>query len=290
MELRHLRYFLAVAREANFTRAAEQLGIGQPPLSQQIKQLEQEIGVRLFRRTAHGVVLTEAGEAFQNEAKQVMEGARRATLAAQRADRGETGRLRVGFTGSAAFNPVVSNTIKRFRRTYPDVELTLEEANTMQLLQGLQADRLDTVFIRPGVGVPDGLDLHRLADEAMKIVVPSDHPLATHKRAAVSALANEPFVLFPRAIGISLYEEVFDVCEKAGFSPRLALEAPQILSVVSLVAAGLGVSIVPAAIAQVKIADVRYLDISGVAPVARLALATRVGSTSVMARNFVALV
>ncbi|WP_347558736.1 LysR family transcriptional regulator [Robbsia sp. KACC 23696] len=275
MELRHLRYFLAVADEANFTRAAARLGIGQPPLSQQIKQLETLIGARLFHRGAQGVSLTDVGLAFAPEARATLAAASRAMQAAQRAAHGEIGRLSVGFTSSASFNPILPDAIRRFRRAYPEVALSLVEANTQQLLDDIQASRLDAVFIRPSDAAIEGLMLHRFADEPMKIVVPSDHRLAQETGLPLAALAGEPFVIFPRINGISLFEEVYNACLNAGFTPLLAQEAPQISSVVNLVAAGLGVSIVPAAIATVRVDGVRYLDIVGPAPKARLALAVR---------------
>ncbi|MGI4985459.1 MAG: LysR family transcriptional regulator [Janthinobacterium lividum] len=293
MELRHLRYFLAVAHEASFTRAASRLGLGQPPLSQQIKQLEQELGVRLFRRTSHGVVLSDAGRAFEPEAQRVLDDTRRAIRTAQRAGRGETGVLRVGFTGSAAFNAVVPDSIRRFRTAYPKVELTLEEATTAHLLQSLQESRLDAAFIRPGAALTAELTaelkLHHFPDEAMKIVVASDHPLAGRTRAALVELTNEPFVLFPREIGLSIRETVLEACVAAGFTPRLGQEAPQISSVINLVAAALGVSIVPAAIAKVRVDGVRYLDIIGDAPRARLAVASRIGGAEATVANFLCL-
>jgi len=289
MELRHLRYFIAVASEGNFTRAAEKLGIGQPPLSQQIKSLERELGVELFRRTAHGADLTSAGEAFLIEAQRVLGGAQRAVRAAQRAARGETGRLRIGFTGSAAFNPVVPALIHRFKSRYPTVDLTLEEANTPALLQGLRDDRLDAVFFRPGSIAPEDVQMHRFADEAMKIVLPSTHSLAGKKRLPLTALANEPFVLVPGPAGVTLHDEIVRACGEAGFSPQLAQPAPQVSSVINLVAAGLGVSIVPAAIAQVQVKGVRYLDLQGAKMRARLALGWREGDAPAALGNLVGL-
>ncbi|HIV70042.1 MAG TPA: LysR family transcriptional regulator [Candidatus Aquabacterium excrementipullorum] len=289
MELRHLRYFLAVAQEANVTRAAARLGISQPPLSQQIKELEREVGASLFHRTPQGVVLTEAGVAFQAEAQQIVGSTERARAAAQRAARGETGQLRVGFTGSAAFNPVVATMIRSFRRAWPRVRLTLEEANTTRLVEGLAQQALDAVFLRPGASGLDGIRLRRFADESMKIVLPASHPLSKRRRLPLAALADEPFVLFPRAVGLSLYDAVIIACREAGFEPQLSQEAPQISSVVNLVAAELGVSIVPASIAQVAVRGVRYIDIDGPAPHARLALATRQGDERAVVRNFMAL-
>lgn len=182
MELRHLRYFLAVAEERNVTRAAERLGIGQPPLSQQIHALEDELGVRLFRRTGHGVVLTEAGEAFAADAKRLVDDARLAVEKAQSAGRGEIGQLNIGFTGSAAFNPVVSKLIRSYRQAYPNVMLTLTEGNTAQLLAHLDAGRVDVAFVRLGSQSPAGVQINHIAIEPMKIVLPATHKLAKSAR------------------------------------------------------------------------------------------------------------
>ncbi|MBN3857279.1 LysR family transcriptional regulator [Paraburkholderia sp. Ac-20340] len=295
MELRHLRYFVAVAAERNFTRAAEKLGIGQPPLSQQIKSLEHELGVTLFVRTPQGADLTRAGEAFLIEARRVLDDAARAAQVAQRAARGEAGQIRIGFTGSAAFNPLVPNLIQRYKQRFPAVDLTLDEANTPLLLQGLAEDRLDAVFFRPGrretaqAQALPGIALHHFPDEAMKIALPASHPLAARRRLPLSALEHEPFVLVSGPAGATLHDEIVRACAETGFSPRLAQPAPQVSSVVNLVAAGLGVSIVPAAIAQVQVKGVRYLDVTGVHMRARLALGWREQDTSATVREFVAL-
>ena len=290
MELRHIRYFLAVAEEQNFTRAAARVGIGQPPLSQQIRDLEREVGAPLFRRIHSGAELTEAGRAFLEEALTILRHAEEAKTAARRAARGETGTLRVGFTGSAAFNPIVPSAIRAFRRAYPGVALVLEEANTLRLLERLEGGELDAVFIRPGRTDPEGVRLDRLGEEPMLIVMPSNHLLASRRRLPLSALSGESFVLFPRAVGLSLYDEVISACQRAGFEPVLGQEAPQISSVVNLVAAELGVSVVPASISQLKVAGVEYLEIEGDAPLARLALASRRDERSIVVKNFTALV
>jgi DNA-binding transcriptional LysR family regulator len=290
MELRHIRYFLAVAEERNFTRAAARVGIGQPPLSQQIRDLEREVGTPLFRRIPSGAELTEAGRAFLEEALTILRHAEEAKTAARRAARGETGTLRVGFTGSAAFNPIVPSAIRAFRRAYPGVALVLEEANTLRLLERLEGGELDAVFIRPGRTDPEGVRLSRLGEEPMLIVMPSNHLLASRRRLPLSALSGESFVLFPRAVGLSLYDEVISACQRAGFEPVLGQEAPQISSVVNLVAAELGVSVVPASISQLKVAGVEYLEIEGDAPLARLALASRRDERSIVVKNFTALV
>ncbi|HZC95057.1 MAG TPA: LysR family transcriptional regulator, partial [Bradyrhizobium sp.] len=181
MELRHIRYFLAVAEERHFTRAAAKVGIGQPPLSQQIKDLEAEIGASLFHRVAHGAELTTAGEAFLQAVKEMPTLAERATKAARRAARGETGSLRVGFTASATFNAVVPSAIRAFRRAYADVELMLEEANTTRLVAGLQDGSLDAAFLRPGATGSETLQLRLLSEEPMMVALPTGHLAAKRK-------------------------------------------------------------------------------------------------------------
>jgi len=288
MELRHIRYFLAVAEEHNFTRAAHRVGIGQPPLSQQIRDLEREIGAPLFYRRAHGAELTEAGSAFLEEARGVLAQADQAKTAAQRAARGETGRLRISFSGSGSFNPLVAGVIRNFRRKYPGVEVSLVEINTAQQLDQMRKGGVDAAFIRPGTADPEGFRLLRFADEAMVVVVPSAHPLASRDMVSMAELKDEPFVLFPRSVGLGLYEEVMRHCRDAGFEPNLVQEAPQIVSVVNLVAAEMGISVVPRSMMQLYVAGVSYVPFDGAFPVARLALAVRRDERSVTVRNFVA--
>ncbi|MEI1247255.1 LysR family transcriptional regulator [Rhizobium aouanii] len=289
MELRHLRYFLAVAEEGNFTRAAGKLGIGQPPLSQQIRDLETEVGAALFHRVPHGAELTAAGAAFLGEAKASLAAAEKAKLAAQSANRGETGRLSLGFTASSAFNPVVSTTIRRFRARWPEVQLSLTEMNTLALMQKLERGELDATFMRPSLDDPTGIRLRRLPDEPMVIALPASHPLARHPSLPLAALADKPFILFPRLVGLSLYDDVVLACRKAGFELTVAQEAPQISSVVNLVAADLGVSIVPASISQIKLEGVAYRPIEGPPAVARLALAILKTHRSPVTENLISL-
>jgi DNA-binding transcriptional LysR family regulator len=289
MELRHLRYFLAVAEEGNFTRAAGKLGIGQPPLSQQIRDLEREVGAALFHRVPHGAELTAAGAAFLGEAKASLAAAEKAKLAAQSANRGETGRLSLGFTASSAFNPVVSTTIRRSRARWPEVQLALTEMNTLALMQKLERGELDATFMRPGLDDPAGIRLRRLPDEPMVIALPASHPLARRSKLPLAALVDEPFILFPRLVGLSLYDDVVLACRKAGFELTVAQEAPQISSVVNLVAADLGVSIVPASISQIKLEGVAYRPIEGPPAVARLALAILKTHRSPVTENLMSL-
>jgi DNA-binding transcriptional LysR family regulator len=285
MELRHIRYFLAVAEEKNFTRAAARVGIGQPPLSQQIKDLEAEVGAALFHRIPQGAELTEAGRAFLENVQVIPMQAERAIRAAQRAARGQIGSLRVGFTNSAPFSPVVTSTIRSFRRAYPDVDLTLEEASTARLIAGLRDGELDAVFLRPNEG-EDDLQFRRLSSEPMLVVLPASHPEAKSTEIDLIRLKGDPLILTPR--GSPWVDTVITACRRAGFEPTLGQSAPQISSVVSLVAAELGFSLVPASMRQLQVTGVTYREVKGDSPVARLTLAFRRGETSKIVRNFIA--
>src|SRR5246127_2035493 len=288
MELRHIRYFLAVAEEQHFTRAAAKVGIGQPPLSQQIKDLEGEVGAALFHRVAHGAELTEAGKAFLAGVKEMPLIAERATMAARRAARGETGSLRVGFTSSATFDVAVSSAIRTFRRAYPQIYLTLEEANTTRLITGLREGTLDAVFLRPGTPGTEDLQLRRLSEEAKVVALPQPHPAAALEKIDLALLKDDPFLLFPREIGPTVYDTVVGACRKAGFEPTIGQVAPHFASIVNLVAAELGVAIVPASMMQVRVTGIVYQRIAGQSPTTRLALACRRGETSPVVRNFIA--
>jgi len=290
MELRHLRYFLAIAEEGNFTRAAARLGIGQPPLSQQIKDLESEVGAQLFHRVPHGAELTEAGKAFLDRVKGIPSQTADAVRAAQRAARGETGRLSLGFTGTAALNPIVPACIREFRRAYPAVEIRLEEDNSVALMNGLLDGRLDVAVLRPSESDPPEMDYVTLAVESLVAVLPAAHPAATSGRSIeLASLRDDPLILTPRAIGISLHDTALAACRSAGFEPTLGQPAPQIASILSLVAAEQGVSLVPDSIQQFSINGAVFRKIKGKAPTVGLAVASPRIGISPPASNFVKL-
>jgi len=291
MELRHLRYALAIAQESHFTRAAKALGIGQPPLSQQIKNLEDELGVRLFHRLTRGVELTEAGRAFMPFAQAAVQAAEQATYAARRAARGEIGGLSIGFTSSASFNPLVPGIIGRFRESFPGLSISLVEQTTVRLLESLAENTLDIAFLRPALGETDGLITRRLPDEALWIALPARHRLAGQDVLELLDLAGEPFILYPRANGRLLYDSIIAACRNAGFSPRIAQEAPQMASTVNLVAAGVGVALVPESMCQLHAQGVTYARIAGDGPKAQLVVAhRREGPIPPAVRNFMSVV
>ncbi|MBB6092178.1 DNA-binding transcriptional LysR family regulator [Povalibacter uvarum] len=294
MELRHLRYFITVAEEGHITRAAERLGMQQPPLSQQIRALERELDVQLFRRKPRGVELTDAGTAFLERARSILEEVDRAFATARRTARGEQGRVVVGFTGSAPFHPFVPRVIRAFREMYPLVSLVLEESGSSELVQGLHNEDIDAAFIRSPVADVVGLVVKPLLEEDMLVALPAGHALAreTEDRALpLSALANEIFILYKRPGGPGLYDTIITACRGAGFSPRVGQEAPRIISTLNLVAAGLGVSVVPASLRRLQMDGVVYRRLSGSAELkAPLILACRPGENSAAVQRFLDLV
>ncbi|TDH62038.1 LysR family transcriptional regulator [Dankookia rubra] len=293
MELRHLRYFVAVAEERHVTRAAERLGMQQPPLSQQIRALEAELGVQLLRRRPRGVEPTEAGLAFLGEAQAILARLAAATATARRIAAGEQGRLAVGVPPTAPFHPFVPGVIRSFREAWPLVTLTLEECLRAELVERLQDGRLDIAFFRAEAALPEGLVLHRLLEEPMVAALPAGHPLAAEAGPALTlaALAGETFIAYARQQGPALFEAMLAGCLAAGFSPRLGQEAPRVTSALSLVAAGLGVTLVPASTRRVALEGLAYRKLAGEAvPRAVLAIVARRDGGSAAARNFLALV
>ena len=259
MELRHIRYFVAVAEELNFTRAAARLGIGQPPLSQQIKDLEAELGVILLRRVPHGAELTEAGRAFLQEGLAALAAAENAAISAKRASRGEVGRLRLGFTGSAHFNSCVPSAIRSFRQAYPGVELQLEEANTYKLLDQMLLGALDVAFTHSGIEDENRLMLVPVERDTLVAALPANHSCSGQSAVRLADLEKDDFIMKPRHVGPELHKAVFDACRRAGFEPKQGQEAPQLATVISLVAAELGISIVPGSMQHIKAAGGRVL-------------------------------
>jgi DNA-binding transcriptional LysR family regulator len=263
MELRHLRYFVAVAREGHITRAAEKLHIQQPPLSQQIRALEREIGAALFDRHPRGVSLTDAGRSFLTDAETILANVEHATVRARRTARGETGRIAVGFTTSAPFHPLVARAMREFRRQRPDVSFVLEESGSSELLAGLREERLDIAFIRSGLVDPEGITVHALLEEDMVAALPARHRLVTRPRLALKDLAEETMILYRRPDGRGLYDVIIAACAEAGFSPHVGQEAPRIVSTLNLVAAGLGVTLVPASLSRLPLEGVTYRPLRG---------------------------
>lgn len=287
-ELRQLRAFVAIAEEGHITRAAERLGMQQPPLTRLLQGLEHELGVELVQRLPRGVRPTAAGLALLEEARALL--ARSDGLAeVGRAARGETGRLAVGFTSSAALHPFVPGVLRMFRQQVPGVAVALEEAGTGELMDALLQERLDAAFVRSPLHGSQGLQAVPILEEPMLLALPAGHALARPLRRPVPLpqLASEDFVLYRRRVGQGLYDAILKACLEAGFSPRVVQEAPRMTATLSLVSAGLGLSIVPASMQRLRSDGIAYRTLSqcpGLA--APLHLATRVGDASAVLRRF----
>lgn len=244
MELRHLRYFVAVAEELNVRRAALRLHVSQPPLSRQIHDLEAEIGVRLFLRRKRGVELTDAGRLFLGEARQILARAQQAVQLAQSAGRGEAGRLSLAYTAWAC-DPVFSLAIRRFRQRFPRVELQIQELPSHQQIEELLAKELDAGYV--GMSFPElsvDLTFECVRRAALCVALPPGHPLTRSRRLNLRSLAGEPFVSLP--VTVPFYREAqFDLCRSAGFTPNVVQQANNAQSLLQLVCAGVGVTIVP---------------------------------------------
>lgn len=260
MELRHLRYFIAVAEELHFSKAAERLHIAQPPLSQQIQQLEAELSVELFqRKTKRQVQLTEAGQVFLQEAYQLLAQLERAIELTQRTGRGERGQLRIGFTSLVTYD-VLPAILRRFREQFPEVELVLQELTTSHQEKALR-DR----FIHVGFAHPP-LEDSTLSQECIHkasliVALPEIHPLAKQESISVRSLANESFIMFPRHLGPGLYDQILNLCQIGNFSPKVSQEAIQMQTIIGLVSAGIGIAIVASSLQNLQRSGVVYRPI-----------------------------
>jgi len=243
MELRHLRYFVAVAEELHFGRAARRLRMSQPPLSQQIADLERELGLRLFER-GRRTTLTHAGRMMLPEARATLEQAERAARRAQRADRGEVGSLSVGFVRSATYLALPVS-LRAFRKRAPDVELSLHSLSTLEQLDAFEDGSIDVgfLFLLPGQPMSDWLSLRAVARESLVAGLPEGHRLAREEKVSLGELSQDQLLLMARSAGAGTFDSIVALCRKAGFSPERVREIYETQTVAQLVAAGVGVSL-----------------------------------------------
>ncbi|WP_321878769.1 LysR family transcriptional regulator [Paraburkholderia bannensis] len=286
MELRQLRYFLAVAEHLHFSEAARALGIAQPPLSQQILKLEKEVGTRLFVRHSRHVELTETGRLFRERALRIVEDADLALAEAQNAGRGETGRLNLGFAGSTVFHPLVATLLQRYRTAYPGVAIGCEESNSSVLLERVSEARVDAAFVRLPLDCR-GLETQPLVEEDVLAVLPPRHRLARRRSLDLADLAGDPLILFPRPIGPDLYDSIISACRAAGFNPVISMESPQISSTVNMAAAGFGVTLIPSSMRQIQAKGVTYHALKGGSLHTTIALVHRPRERAPTVQNFV---
>ncbi len=288
MELRHLRYFVTVAEELHFGRAAARLFIAQPPLSQQIQQLERELGVSLFFRTSRRVQLTPAGTALLAEARQILASVETAAETAKRAARGETGWLGIGFVASATYD-LLPAVLHDFRAAFPEVALSLQELNAAEQAVALREKIIHVGFARPYAPEP-GAVVHAVQQEPFLAALPDMHPLTNSESLPLSALADEPFISFPELPKPSYAEVVRLACESAGFTPAVVQEVREMQTALSLVAAGFGVALLPSSVQHLHRDGVVYRPLSEPAPRTELAVISRVDDPSPVLQNFLAIV
>jgi DNA-binding transcriptional LysR family regulator len=258
MEIRRLRYFVAVAEELSFTRAAERLHIAQPPLSIQIRALEQEVGARLFDRDQRHVFLTQAGKHLLDRARDILGSVEAAKAEVRCAALGEVGSLHLGYASSAMFTSSLTWAIKRFQSGFPHVLLTLHEMTSLDQLNGLHYRTLDAGILRKSdLPAPSGIVIEEWYRAPLVAAMANDHPLAKRRAIRISDLRDQPLIMYPRESGIGLYWQVLRLCANAGFRPQIAREVQELTTIVGLVDAGEGIAIVPA--------DTRSIHLDGVA-------------------------
>jgi len=286
VELRQLRYFVAVAEELHFRRAAARLHISQPPLSQQIAALERELGCELLARTRRRVELTPAGEAFLRDARATLAELDVATARARAIADGRAGVLRINFVGSALLS-IVPAAVQRFRGARPGVELELHERSTVEQLRALEAGTADVGLVRPPIDAGAGLRTEIVMRERTIAALPAGHKLTGLRRIPLRRLAAEPLVLFPRSQAPGYHDLLAGRLAATGASPRIVQYAPEMLTIIGLVAAGIGVSPVPASVAHLALDGVVYRPLAG-APDTELVAVTREDGESPLVRAFVA--
>jgi len=284
VELRQLRYFVAVAEELSFTRAAQRLHISQPPLSRQVSSLEAALGVQLLQRNKQRVILTDAGHVFLARARGVLAELEAAAGMARRASQGEIGRLRIGIGGSAALS-VMPAVLRAFRLRYPSVELTLEQLAMSERLESLRNGRIDLGFVLLPFG-ERSLAVERMIRDPLLLAVPADHPLAKKRRVRLKEAEACDFVAFPRTGSLGYHRRIVDTCRHAGFMPRIVRETAPMESVIGLVASGIGIAIVPSMARRLRLDNVAYLPILDKGGHIDFAFAWNKGNTSAVLQAF----
>ncbi|WP_109474165.1 LysR substrate-binding domain-containing protein [Ornithinimicrobium cavernae] len=272
MELRHLRYFITVAEELHFSRAAQRLGMSQPPLSKQIRVLERELGVELFRRDPNGVTLTDAGQILWSEANRLVGDADQLVGLAESLRSGQEGLIRIGAVGTTVMGEVPS-IIRRARTAMPRVTFTLHDIETGDQALAFLKHRIDVGVIRPPFPL-DGYDYLPLVQESLVAAVPIDHPLAGRSSVNASELRDEDFILFPRRLGQGLFDVVTGSCLEQGFRPRIRIETERMQTIVCLIASGAGVSIVPECVRTFAVPGIAYVDLAECTMTSELGLVT----------------
>ena len=291
MDIRHLRYFVAVAEELNFSRAARRLNMSQPPLSQQVKAMEDELGTPLFERNRRHVRLTEPGRLFLRQARSILTQLEGAGDEVRRAARGEAGELRIAFTGSVPMFEPFPRFIHAFREGHPAVRVEMGHMSSGAQLQALADRRIDIAFLRPSHQYQAGPEIatRTIWEDELTVMLPARHRLARARRVAVAALAEEPFIMFPRGIGCGLHDHVMGLCSQAGFAPRVAQEGREGVTILALVAAGTGIAILPDTYRSAGIPGVVHRRLATDSARSRILLAWRPRENTPLLARFLAM-
>jgi len=276
MKLRQLQFFIAVAEELSFSRAAIKLHVAQPSLSTQIKVLEVEVGARLFERDKRHVSLTQAGRRFQQRAISVLSMADTAKSEARSTARGQLGTIALGYTALSMFSTALPHAIRQFRRREPNVVMTLRELTSLEQLHELGERTLDVGVLRKvDAGAPKGISIVEWYRTPLVAAIPQDHPWAASDLLSLNDLKNESFIMYPRGAGTGIYWQVIDLCTAAGFRPRVVREVIESSTIIGLVAAGVGIAIVPADMNCIQFSGVVYRRITDTGAYSALHLAQR---------------
>lgn len=273
MELRELRYFIAVAEELSFTRAAKRLNMAQPPLSQQIRNLEERLGVALLARTRRHVELTDAGRLFLEQCYHAVNAVQHGAELARRSARGETGQVTLGALEYSSFT-ILPSILRAFGEKRPEVDLSLRLLPNTQQENALRFGQIDVSLMRPPIA-SDEIASALVMREPFLVALPSNHPVASRRKVSIRDLADDKFVLYPRELGPAFHDHLHRFCSAAGFTPRVALEVTQIHTAIGLVGARIGVALVPRSVSRVIVDDVVYKELQQPAPTVDVVLAWR---------------
>ena len=285
MELRHLRYFVAVAEELSFTRAAKRLHMAQPPLSQQIRDLEHETGLKLFDRSRRNVILTLAGRDFLADARQVLDSALRLERKAQLRAEGNLGKVAIGVNTAIVTPHFFASTLRAFQKKHPGIKFSLVDYHSARQMEALLAGEIDIGFLRPPFQIPALIETHRIKREAMRIAVPVDHVLAKHGKVNWKDLADEQFILVQREIALDFYDEFYIKCRAADFEPRVLQHVSNVTTQLWLISAGLGIAPMP--MSQEIASGVTFVALPADAPVYEIAMAWRKDDSSPVLQRLV---
>lgn len=285
MELRHFRYFIAVAEELNFHRAAERLNISQPPLSVTIAQLEEEVGTRLFLREKKRVFLTDAGKRFLRHAHEVMSCKEAAVMGAQLAAEGKVGRISFAFVGSSVTG-YLQNAMRIFQDTYPNVEIDMVQANNQDTVARLEKGEIDFGVMRLPVDIPANFKIYAEQKDKYCLAVPSNHALAKRKSVRIDDIAEEELILFPRKVAKKHYDHMISIYTDHGYSPNIVLEPREQNTTAALISSGIGISIVPSCMKFLPVPHITHIDIAGIKQRTGIAVLAPVSPTQII-QNFI---